>query len=320
MKTAPVPGTDRDMEKFRASWLLPKYWLSWVLLGGWRLLGLLPWRLGLMTGALLGEIIRLLSARRRLITRTNIRICSAQLGEDPARLERQHFRSLGMGFTESAIAWWGTEELIQGRLSLEVKGRELIDDWQRQGHGILLLPLHYTFLELLPALPGLPWPLVMIARPHNNPLIDWHMRRGRMRWVATSAAHKDPWDMLATLRAGGICIYFADQDYGAKSHVFSPFFGVQASTTVLGRRMAQRAKAKVALLAMRRTADGYLSEFHDFSAYLQAPDDKSATALMHSRFEDFIGKAPEQWLWSHRRFKTRPPGAEHLYPGSLAKH
>ena len=307
---------------FSPVWLLPHYWLDWLLIGLWRLLAVPPWRMRLAIGAALGKLLRRLSGRRRRIAQANIAVCRAQLGLSQAQavvLERRHFENLGMGFVESATAWWSSPALITERLSARVEGRELITQLQQQGRGVLLLPLHYTFLELLPGLLHLDRPLTQIPRPHNNPLLEYFMHRGRSRWAPLIASKDGPWGMLKVLRRGGVCIYFADQDYGAKGGLFCPFFGMPAYTTVLGRRMAQRAGAGALLLEMRREEGVYTSRLHPFDEYLQAADDEAATAMLHERFEAIIRRAPEQWLWSHRRFKTRPPGQEHLYPGKLAK-
>lgn len=303
---------------FSLAWLGAKYWPLWLLFLLWRLLLLLPWRLRLHVGSLLGAGTRLLTKKRRRIVRANLRACKPQLG-DISGLERRHFRSLGMGFVESATAWWGNPPALFQKYPCEVVGREIMDDLQRQNRGILLLPMHSTFIELLPAIIDLQQPITQVPRPHNNPLYNHMMRQGRQRRVADEATREGPWGMLEVLRRGGICIYFADHDYGIKSARFEPFFGIPAATTLLGRRMAQRAGAAAVLLEMRRNGPRYFAQFHLFDEYLQAENDEQATRLLHEQFETFVRRSPEQWLWSHRRFKTRPPGAEHIYPGSLAK-
>lgn len=322
----PLPSKPRLLSSEPAPYLnirllAPRYWPTWILLLFWRSLLLLPWEMRLAVGATLGDLIRLTARRRVSIARANIAACAAEL-KPKADLERKLFRNLGISMAEAATGWWGkTNFVLDKNLIAQPQGIEILQEFHRQGRGVLLLPLHYSCIELMPEIlnPGTSLPLCYIPRPQNNALIDAVMHRGRMR-RCEYFADRDPWSMARALRQGQICCYFVDQDYGRKSSVFSDFFGVPAATSILGRKIARRVGAASVLAHFYRKDGQYHCQYLNFPEYLEAESDQEATDLVHRKFEEMIRRVPDQWLWVHRRFKTRPEGGEHIYSGRMAKH
>lgn len=302
-------------------WLAPRYWSTWLTVLCWRSLTLLPWRVRLAVGAALGELLRWLTGRRRTIARANIAACAQALGAE-SDLERKHFQSLGISFAEAATAWWSGKTFLTDReLIAEPEGIEIIQQFQREGRGVLLLPMHCTCLEILPQIlaPKGEVEFCMIAREQNNPLLEAVIGKGRRRRCLHQADRFNPWSMLEALRKGQVCLYFADQDYGRKSSIFSDFLGIPAATSILGRRLAKRGKAAVMLAHYYRKNGRYYGVYKNFPQYLTADSDRQATDMLNKEFEAVIRQAPEQWMWIHRRFKTRPKGAAHIYSGKLIK-
>ncbi len=292
--------------------LVPRHWPLWLGLGAMRLMSALPyaWQLGLgrLTGSILGRV-----ARRRLhIASINIGLCLDDL--DRRQLLARHMAALGIGFFETASAWWSRDEQLRTRVRLE--GLEHLDAALAQGRGVILLTGHFTHLELGARFIAMHRPFHAMYRPHKNPLYESVMRRWRERRSGHPPIPRDDLrGVLRALRRGDAVWYAPDQNYGSKHAVFVPFFGVPALTITATSRIAAASGARVVPYYPRRLPGrgGYqvtiLPALEDFPGPDSAADARRINALL----EDWIREAPEQYLWVHRRFKTRPPGAPKLY-------
>ncbi|MBV6290432.1 lipid A biosynthesis lauroyl acyltransferase, partial [Pseudomonas sp. MAFF 301350] len=183
---------------------------------------------------------------------------------------------------------------------------------QRDGQGAILMALHFTTLEIGAALLGQEHTIDGMYREHKNPLFDYVQRRGRERHNADSLAveREDVRGMLKLLRAGRAIWYAPDQDYGAKQSVFVPLFGIEAATVTATTKFARLGRARVIPFTQQRLADGsgYRLVIH---APLEDFPGESETAdclRINQWIEQALQESPEQYLWAHRRFKSRPPG------------
>lgn len=217
---------------------------------------------------------------------------------------------------EVGIAWWAPRRrLLQlGR----VVGAEHALAALAQGKGVLLLGAHYTTLEisaaLLACLSDVRFSIVY--RPHENPILEYLFQRQRVRSAEQAIARDDMKELVRALRAGRTVWFAPDQNFGHKHSVFSPFFGVAAATNTATSRLAKLTGAVVIPFASRRRP-GTLADYevelfpalHDFpSDDLQHDIDR-----LNRLLETQIRRAPEQYLWIHRRFKDRPPGEKNVY-------
>jgi KDO2-lipid IV(A) lauroyltransferase len=107
--------------------------------------------------------------------------------------------------------------------------------------------------------------------------------------------------------------YLPDQDTGPQHSVFAPFFGVQAVTLPMVARLAKMAGAKVVMCVTEQTAEGYVLHLEPPWDNYPSGDLVADTAHMNAQIERWARRLPEQYLWTHRRFKTRPAGEPTIY-------
>ncbi len=301
--------------RFTPGLLRPRYWLTWLWLGLWRLLVLaLPYRAQLCLGAGLGRLLARISPRRRKIAARNLELCFPEL--DPGRrqaLLQKHYQSIGIGAFETGIAWWWPDRRF-GRL-LQFEGLEHLQN--RGNRAVLLLAPHLTSLEIGCSAMSLKLCLDGMYRPNNNPVLDYVQRCGRERRVLEGRAYPrdDIRGILKALRQGRILWYAPDQDYGRKQSIFAPLFGRQAATITGLGRLAAKTGALVASYTYFRRADGKGYHIRVYPPLDQFPsgDDLADATRINRLMEHYIRQCPEQYLWVHRRFKTRPPGEAALY-------
>ena len=163
---------------------------------------------------------------------------------------------------------------------------------------------------------GINEPGIGVYRPNDNPVIDWLQTWGRLRSNKDMIDRKDLKGMIRALKKGEVIWYAPDHDYGPAASVFVPFFAVDQAATTSGTWMlAKMSKACVVPFVPRRKPDGKGYELIILPPECDPPlDDAETTAVwMNKVVEKCILMAPEQYMWMHRRFKTRPEGVPSRY-------
>lgn len=290
----------------------PKHWPYLALIGIARLACFLPVRCWLGFGRGIGHLGYRLSGRRRRITEINIRLCFPDLDErERAELVRQTFLSVGMLAMEMTYCWSRPIKTLAHRM--EIHGLEVLRKAQSEGRGILLVGGHYLTLDLGAALLSTEAEFDAVYRRNKNPAIENLMMKGRGRFCSRIIERTDIRRAIRSLRNGRLLWYAPDQDYGIRHSVFAPFFG-QTAATIATSRLVKLTGARPILF----------SHFRDprkgtWSLYLQRIDDypsgdhEADAAHLNSLIEAEVRKHPEQYLWLHRRFKTRPEGVPSPY-------
>ncbi|HLW75045.1 MAG TPA: LpxL/LpxP family Kdo(2)-lipid IV(A) lauroyl/palmitoleoyl acyltransferase [Gammaproteobacteria bacterium] len=289
------------------TFLRPRYWPIWLLLGFVRLAILLPYRAQLALGRGLGWLLRHGARRRWRITLVNLERCFPEL--DPGqreRLARRHFDSMGMAFIEIGMCWWADAKRLR-RLA-HIEGVENLQAARAQGRGVILLSAHFTTLEIGGRLLGLCTDFHLMYRPNQNALIEEVMRRSRERHFDRAIPRNDVRLMLKSLKDGKPVWYAPDQGYRGKNSEMVPFFGIPAPTNTATSRLARTSGAPVVPFFVERLpgAQGYALTLEP--ALMDFPtDDVAADALrINKLLEERIRRVPEQYLWSHDRFKVVP--------------
>ncbi|WP_437881432.1 lipid A biosynthesis lauroyl acyltransferase [Pseudomonas sp. LRF_L74] len=305
-----------DRPRLRAYFFHPRFWLLWLGLGLLWLMVQLPYGLLLRLGRALGGLMYRFAGSRRRIAARNIELCFPQLDQrQRERLLKENFASTGIAFFEMAMSWWWPKARL-ARLA-HIEGLEHLREAQAEGQGVILMALHFTTLEIGAALLGQVHTIDGMYREHKNPLFDFIQRSGRERHNADATAieREDIRAMLKVLRAGRAIWYAPDQDYGAKQSIFVPLFGIQAATVTATTKFARLGKARVVPFTQERLADG-----SGYRLVIHAPlrdfpgESEEADCLRINRWvEQAVSQLPEQYLWAHRRFKTRPEGEPKLY-------
>ena len=305
-----------DRPSFRAAFLHPRFWALWLGLGLLWLIVQLPYRALLVLGRGLGALMFRVAGSRRHIARRNLELCFPQLGEaERERLLRENFASTGIAFFEMAMSWWWPRARL-ARLA-HIEGLEHLHEARQDGQGVILMALHFTTLEIGAALLGQRQTIDGMYREHNNPLFDFVQRRGRERHNPDASAieREDIRAMLKVLRAGRAIWYAPDQDYGPKQSIFVPLFGISAATVTATTKFARLGKAQVVPFTQQRLADGsgYRLVIHPPLQDFPGESEEADCLRINQWIEQAVSACPAQYLWAHRRFKTRPAGEPKLY-------
>lgn len=292
----------------------PKVWGAWCLVGlGW-LVARLPLALLFPLGKQLGRLLFRGGGRRRRVTETNLGLCFPDLGPSEVQaLAGKVFEAVALGVLELCLVWLNPGRDLRRRMRVE--GAHLFQDALAQGRGLLLLGGHFAALDICaPALSSL-GPVDALYRRNRNPVWECLQVRGRRRCFNAVLERKDVRGALRSLKAGRALWYAPDQDYGPKHSVFAPFFGIDAATIAAPARLAAANQTPVLMLTQHRdyAARTWTMRFAPPPPNFPSGDERQDAAAVNLAIEAAVRKHPEQYLWLHRRFKTRPPGEEGFY-------
>ncbi len=294
----------------------PRYWLTWLLLGLAWLTTQLPQRGRIGAGALLGMMGYRMANRRRKITKINLKLCFPELNTKELDAKtRQVFRSTGIGLIETAAIWLSEPNRYQDQV--KIHGLEHLQTSAKDQQGILLVGMHQATLDFAGAVLATYKPFDVMYKTNKNNLIEAVMTRGRNRNFPQAIEHRNIRKVVKNLRKGHIVWYAPDQDYGLKHSVFAPFFGLQTASINVTSRIAELTHAKIVFMSQFRINNDLSYEVFltpGPEGYPSGDSDADAAAL-NKLIESAVRKAPEQYLWLHRRFKTRPPGEASPYAG-----
>ncbi|UUD63813.1 lipid A biosynthesis lauroyl acyltransferase [Pseudomonas seleniipraecipitans] len=305
-----------DRPVFRRAFLHPRFWPLWLGLGLLWLVVQLPYRVLLRLGRGLGWLMYHVAGSRRRIATRNLELCFPHMpAAKREQLLKENFASTGIAFFEMAMSWWWPRDKLAQLAHIE--GIEHLQHAQAQGQGVILMAIHFTTLEIGAALLGQVHTIDGMYREHRNPLFDFVQRRGRERHNldATAIEREDVRAMIKVLRKGRAIWYAPDQDYGPKQSLFAPLFGVQAATVTATTKFARLGRAIVLPFTQQRLPDGqgYRLTIHPPLADFPGETEEADCLRVNAWVEQAIVSCPAQYLWAHRRFKTRPPGEPKLY-------
>lgn len=300
--------------------LAPRYWFTWVGLGITWALAQLPYRWLMRLGRVLGRVMGALPGGRRHIATVNLSLCFP--GFTAAQREevlRKHFESLGMALMETALCWWASPARLHSLL-VQVQGLEYLEKalapGDGGGRGAIVLIGHFTTMEMIGTLLHTQITLHVTYRQHKNALFDEVMRRARLSHQgAVLIEHDNIRAMLRILKSNNALWYAPDQNYAGKHSTFAPFFGIPAATMTGTAEMARISGAPVIPLFPERLPDGsgYRITLQPALEGFPTGDAARDAARINALFESQVRLIPEQYLWVHRRFKTRPAGEDSVY-------
>ena len=298
-------------QTFTHNLLHPRHWLTWSGLGLLWLLVQLPYPVLHILGSGLGKISRPFLKRREGIASRNIELCFPEMTPFArSQMVNKNFVSLGLGLMETGMAWFWSDARV--KKWFDVEGLENLTGATR---GVMVVGIHFMSLELCGRVMGLCHPMMATYRPHNNPLMEWVQTKGRMRSNKAMISRNNLRGMVGALKKGEAVWFAPDQDYGPKGSSFAPFFAVKDVATTNGTFVISRLSGAAMLtVTMVRKADKSGYRLHISPEMANYPEDESEAATFINKVIEFeIMRAPEQYLWMHRRFKTRPLGEASLY-------
>ena len=301
--------------QFQWSFLLPKYWGIWIGIVFLMILAILPWAIQYRLGQLLGAVAFNNLKSRRKTTIRNLEVCFPEwTPEEVEANARQVFIDQMIGIFETLNAWY-SPQWFKGRVKIE--GLEHIQNAQANGQGVLLLGTHSTLLDAGGYLCAQFFEPDVVYRPQNNPLLDMLIVRCRATIYANQIDHDDMRGLIRNLKNGHAIWYSPDQDFGLKQGVMAPFFGTPAATVTAHRRLLKISKAVAIPLYFYRDGDIANPSYHVLiePALDQFPsaDEVEDAIRVNQIIENQLRIAPTQYMWFHRRFKTRPQGYDKIY-------
>ena len=283
------------------------------------LLWLLHWLpLGLLAalGRGLGALLYALGGSRRRVALRNLELCLPELGPaERVKLAREHFGWLGRSLLERGLLWYAPPERL--RRLIHVEGEPHFAE-QHAGPVMWLLP-HFLALDVAGAATQLfqTRRVASIYQRQSNPVFDAAMRRGRLRHGTGElySRRETALPLVRAIKRGAIFCNLPDMDFGRKEAAFVPFFGVPAATLLAPARMASSLKLTVQPIVaeMLPGGQGYRIRFLPPWTDYPTGDELADTRRINAWIEDEVRRMPAQYLWVHRRFKTRPFGEARLY-------
>ncbi|MCI0624588.1 MAG: lysophospholipid acyltransferase family protein [Acidobacteria bacterium] len=285
-----------------------------------KLLGMLPRNAALALGQVAAWTAFLLSKRLRAIAEWNLKLALPEMGHaEREQIVRGVFSNLGRLLAEFCQLPKLTAQNVSQRVIYD--GYENFAAALQRGQGLLFLTAHYGAWELCPyahALYG--HPLKFVVRPIDNPLIDRLVNRYRMLSGNQIIQKKNSLkEILVTLKRGAAVGILIDQNTTRDAGVFAPFFNIPACTTTSLATIALRTGAAIVpgVLIWDERLRKHRLRFEPPVALMQTgnkqQDIVNNTALCNQVLEELVRKHPDQWLWVHRRWKTRPEGEKELY-------
>jgi Kdo2-lipid IVA lauroyltransferase/acyltransferase len=267
----------------------------------------------------IGEAVGMLAylgvAKRRRIARINLRLCFPELDDGQReRLLRRHFRCFGRGILEAGIAWWGSPERLQRTVRIE--GQEHLDSLH--GERFIGLAPHFVGIELEGLRMTMDYRGLAVYVHQKDAYIDGFLKRKRERFEGTRmiARQEGVKAILRAFQKGQGLQLSPDMDLGERDAVFVPFFGVQAATVTALSRMARLTRSRIIPFVVRQLpgGQGYVVRLYPAWEDYPGASVEEDTRRMNAFIEARVREMPEQYLWTHRRFKTRPAGEPGYYP------
>jgi Kdo2-lipid IVA lauroyltransferase/acyltransferase len=281
---------------------------------------LLPRREARAVGAAIGAIAFRALGRLRRVGIRNLELAFPEMTpRDREATLRSEYRNLGFLLAEFCKMPGYTGEAASRFIRYE--GLENYLAARDRGKGVLVLTGHLGAWELSSfyhSLMGMP--MGMVIRRLDNPLVDAFVNRIRCLH-GNRVIHKDDFarGLIASMRAAETVGILMDTNMTPPQGVFVPFFGVLACTASGMARIAARTEAAVVpgFLLWEESEQRYVLHFGEELPVIRTGDAEqdalANTASFTAAIERYVRQYPEQWLWLHRRWKTRPPGEEGIY-------
>ncbi|MCG2585882.1 lipid A biosynthesis acyltransferase [Massilia sp. TS11] len=266
-------------------------------------------------GNLVGDLLFLVLRKRRHIALTNLRLCRPELSEAERRtLARAHFRAYSRSVWERAILWWASPARLRRLIQVEAPGVPLAEI--AAGPTILLCP-HFVCLDVAGVAVMLESSLCSIYVAQKNKVFDAVLRAGRSRFrpVQLFSRKEGIKPIMRAMREGLPYFMLPDMDFGDKDAAFVPFFGVPAATLTAPGRIAAATGARVipVVATFLPNFAGWRVRFYPAWDNYPGTDMVAAARTMNAFIEARVAEAPAEYFWTHKRFKTRPPGEPSFY-------
>lgn len=272
----------------------------------------IPFNFQVLIGKTIGKLLYPFMHKLRSTAYSNISHCFPDKKQNQVNLlVKRHFEAIGVSFFETANAYYGSDKKIKKLLT--ITNENFFQDALKEEGGIILLCSHFMPLMLGSRALLINHTIANIYRPQNNKLFDRIMVKGYKKNGAVMIKSTDTRSIIKAINNSLPIWYAPDQDLGKNNSVFAPFFGIQTATASATARLAKNNNTRVIPYSFIRTKKGYSMSFEKPIANYPSNDPIQDATIVNQILEKQIVKSPEQYLWIHRRFKTRPNDEKNFY-------
>ncbi len=280
------------------------------------LLHLLPLGVQAALGRALGALMFTLAGSRRRVAERNLALCLPELAPAARQaLLRQHFGWLARSLLERGLLWYASAARLK-RL-IRVEGDVLLAE--RSARPVMWLVPHFLAVDVAGAATQLfqQQRVCNVYTAQSNAVLDAALLRGRGRFGLADmfTRQQSALPMVRAIKRGSAFFNPSDMDFGLRDAAFVPFFGHPAATLLAPSRLARSLDMIVqpVVAEILPGGQGYLVRFLEPWTDWPTADPETDARRMNAWIEEQIRRCPAQYLWVHKRFKTRPPGEPSLY-------
>ncbi|MFN7752282.1 MAG: lipid A biosynthesis acyltransferase [Pseudomonadota bacterium] len=263
-------------------------------------------------GEAIGRLAWRLPTERRQVVRANLALCFPERSADAReRLGREHFAAFARSALELGLAWWSRPSRLARVVRIE--GEHWLDELA--GRPLIVLTPHFVGLEIAAQRMASGRRAVAYYSHQKNRAFDAFLRgrRNRFGTVRMVSRQQGIRPVVRAIREGLPLYYLPDMDLGERDSIFVPFFGQPAATVpALGRLVRLTGATVLPCVTEQQPGGGYVVRLMPPLEGL-GHDDVADTLRMNAFIEEQVRLRPAQYLWLHKRFKTRPPGASPVY-------
>ncbi len=296
------------------TFLKPRYWYAWPILVLMLLMSWMPGRVLWILGRALGTVASWLPTPNRRFAERNIELCFPDLGSEERRqLVRQHFRLSGFATLSLSVIWFAPAWRL--RRFVTIRGYHHLDNVYAGGKNVILLAPHFIGLDMGGVRLSAERKYVTMYRKARDPLLEYLFHR-RERFGAVMVERQASLKpIIRYIREGRPFYYLPDQDMGERVSVFVPFFGIPTATVTALSKIAETTNAAVIPCITSILPFGQGFEVSLLSPLDNFPTDNAVAdaARMNQEIERWVRTMPDQYMWTYRRFKTRPNNEPSLY-------
>ena len=295
------------------TFLNPRYWYAWPVLALMLVMSWLPGRVLWILGGSLGTIVSLFPVRSRRFAERNLELCFPDMPpRERRRLVKRHFQLSGYATLSLSVVWFAPKWRI--KKLIELRDYHHVEQAFARGKNVILLAPHFIGLDVGGMRASLEKNFVSMYRKARDPLLEYlFQRRGRYGAVVVER-HASLKPIIRLIREGRPFYYLPDQDMGEKASVFVPFFGIPAATVTALPRIAETTNAVVIPCITRAVpGGGYEVQLLPPLENYPTGDPVADARFMNGQIETWVREMPDQYMWSYRRFKTRPNNEPQLY-------
>jgi KDO2-lipid IV(A) lauroyltransferase len=290
--------------------------MSRLLLGVLWLAHLLPLPVLAVLGRGLGALLYALARSRRRVALRNLELCFPKWSDAQRRsLAFEHFQWLGRSILERGLLWYASADRLRRLIRVEGEVRLA----ERSERPVMWLVPHFMGLDVAAVALQLfqDATATSIYQQQSDPVMDAAIRRGRLRLgkVEIFSRSESARPLMRAIKQGKAFFNLPDMDFGERDAAFVPFFGVPAATLLAPSRMARALDMIVqpVVAEMLPLGQGYVVRLMPAWSDFPSDDPVADTARMNRWIESEILRNAAQYLWVHKRFKTRPAGEAPVY-------